>query len=62
MRTMMLASGSASEQAMADADLVLRPQAVGVGLLEWHQIDRMREAGREAARAALPQLSALASR
>jgi len=62
MRTMMLASGSAAEQAIAGADLVLRPQAVGVGLLEFHQIDRMREAGREAARAALPQLSALVFR
>ncbi len=59
MRTMMMASGTAAERALDIADLVLRPASAGVGLLEFHQIDRMREAGQEAARAALPQLTAL---
>jgi EmrB/QacA subfamily drug resistance transporter len=62
MRTMMMASGTAAEEAMAAADLVIRPSARGVGLLEWHQIDRMREAGRDAAMAALPEIEALVSR
>jgi predicted acylesterase/phospholipase RssA len=62
MRTMMMASGDAAERAFEQADLVLRPSSDGVGLLEFHQIDRMRQAGREAARAALPQIVELASR
>jgi EmrB/QacA subfamily drug resistance transporter len=61
MRTMMMASGDAAEDAMATADLVIRPSGGGVGLLEWHQIDRMREAGREAALAALPEIESLLS-
>jgi NTE family protein len=32
---------------------VIEPRAVGVGLLEFHQIDAAREAGRVAARAAI---------
>ena len=36
--------------------------AAALGLLEFHQIDRMRESGRATARAALPQISALLSR
>ncbi len=59
MRTMMMASGQEAERAMRTAALVLRPDAVGVGLLEFHQIDRMRESGRAAARQALPQIEAL---
>jgi predicted acylesterase/phospholipase RssA/CRP-like cAMP-binding protein len=35
------------------ADLLIRPDCEGTGLLEFHMIDRMREAGRRAARAAL---------
>jgi EmrB/QacA subfamily drug resistance transporter len=61
-RTMTLASGNAAVEAMAMADLVLRPDATGVGLTEWHQIDRMRESGRATTRAALPQISELLSR
>jgi predicted acylesterase/phospholipase RssA len=62
MRTMMMASGDAAAHSFAAADLVLRPDTRGVGLLEFHQIDRARQAGREAVAAALPQLSALLSR
>jgi predicted acylesterase/phospholipase RssA/MFS family permease/CRP-like cAMP-binding protein len=59
MRTMTMGSGAAAERAVELADLVLRPDGSGVGLLEWHQIDRMRESGRAAARAALPQVQRL---
>ena len=59
MRTMMLASAPETERAVALADVVLRPDPGGVGLLEFHQIDPMREAGRAAARAALPEIAAL---
>lgn len=61
-RTMMMASADASALAHEAADLVLRPDTRGVGLLEFHQIDRAREAGRNAVSAALPQISALVSR
>lgn len=62
MRTMLMASGDATEQAIAAADLVLRPNSAGVGLLEWHQLDRMRESGRATTMAALPQIIELVSR
>ncbi len=61
-RTMMMASADAPALAHEAADLVLRPDTRGVGLLEFHQIDRAREAGRNAVSAALPQISALVSR
>jgi len=41
---------------------VISPDAAGVGLLEFHQIDAMREAGRIAARASLPAIQALLAR
>ena len=44
---------------MTKADVVIRPDSAGVGLLEFHQIDQAREAGRTAAREALPQILAL---
>ncbi|MFL6022684.1 MAG: MFS transporter [Marmoricola sp.] len=62
MRTMMMSSGDAAEEAMAAADLVLRPDSSGVGMLEWHQLDRMKTSGRATALAALPQITALVSR
>jgi predicted acylesterase/phospholipase RssA len=62
MRTMLMASGDAAEEAIAAADLVLRPSGAGVGLLEWHQLDRMRESGRATALSALPQIIDLVAR
>jgi EmrB/QacA subfamily drug resistance transporter len=53
MRSMMLSAGIASSAALERADLVIAPNARGVGLLEFHQIDQMRAAGRAAAREAL---------
>ena len=51
-RVLLLGSANTS-QSGRQADLVIRPQAVGVGLLEFHQLDVAREAGRAAAREAL---------
>ena len=59
MRTMMMGSGLAAAATIAEADVVIRPGSRGVGLLEFHQIDQAREAGRTAAREALPQILAL---
>ena len=52
-RVLLLGSTNTSEAARRHADLVIKPKAEGVGLLEFHQIDASREAGRVAARLAL---------
>jgi predicted acylesterase/phospholipase RssA len=52
-RVLLLGSENTSEATRRHADLVIRPQAGGVGLLEFHQLDAAREAGRVAARKAL---------
>jgi NTE family protein len=54
-RSLLLGGVGPAEAARAQADLVIAPPNDGVGMLEWHQLDRMREAGREAARVALEQ-------
>ncbi|EUA89581.1 conserved transmembrane transport domain protein [Mycobacterium ulcerans str. Harvey] len=38
---------------------MIRPDTSAVGLLEFHQIDAAREAGRAAARESMPQIMAL---
>jgi len=53
MRVVLLGSENTSEAAQRHADLVIRPRAQGIGLLEFHQLDTAREAGRMAAREAL---------
>jgi NTE family protein len=55
LRTMMIGSGGAVEAAVAQGAAVVTPAARGVGLLEFHQFDRMVAAGRIAARAFLDQ-------
>jgi len=55
LRTMMIGSGGAVEVAHRQGAVVLTPDAMGVGLLEFHQFDRMVQAGREAARALLSE-------
>jgi predicted acylesterase/phospholipase RssA len=55
LRTMMIGSGGAVEAAVAQGAAVMTPAARGVGLLEFHQFDRMVTAGRIAARALLDQ-------
>jgi NTE family protein len=52
-RVLLLGSSNTSEAARQHADLVITPRAEGVGLLEFHQLDAAREAGRLAAREAL---------
>lgn len=53
MRTMMIGSGGAIDAARARGAWVVVPASNGVGLLEFHQLDRMVRAGRAAARALL---------
>ncbi|HWO52528.1 MAG TPA: patatin-like phospholipase family protein, partial [Ornithinibacter sp.] len=57
MRTMMIGSGGAAAAARARGAWVVGPSSKGVGLLEFHQLDRMVQSGREAARALLEQAS-----
>jgi predicted acylesterase/phospholipase RssA len=55
LRTMFIGSGGAVEAARDAGAVVVTPATLGVGLLEFHQLDRMVEAGREAGRAVLDQ-------
>ncbi len=57
MRTMMIGSGGAGDAARARGAWVVGPSSMGVGLLEFHQLDRMVRSGRAAARALLDQAS-----
>jgi predicted acylesterase/phospholipase RssA len=52
-RVLLLGSTNTSDAARRHADLVIKPRAAGVGLLEFTQLDAAREAGRVAAREAL---------
>jgi NTE family protein len=52
-RVLLLGSANTTAAALRRADLVITPRPAGVGLLEFHQLDAAREAGRAAARAAL---------
>jgi NTE family protein len=52
-RALLLGSVDTAEAARVHATLVITPDSEGVGMLEWHQLDRMREAGRRAAVEAL---------
>jgi NTE family protein len=52
-RIALLSSANTDEAARRLADLTIQVRVSGVGLLEFHQIDAAREAGRQAARAAL---------
>ena len=55
LRTMMIGSGGAISTARAEGAWVVTPATLGVGLLEFHQLDRMVRAGRAAARALLDE-------
>ncbi len=52
-RIALLSSANTEESARRHADLTIAVRVPGVGLLEFHQIDQAREAGRRAALAAL---------
>ena len=54
-RVLLLGSQNTSESARRHANLIIKPRAQGIGLLEFHQLDAAREAGRVAAREALAQ-------
>jgi predicted acylesterase/phospholipase RssA len=62
MRTMTIGSQRETDACLGLAEVVIRPDTRAVGLLEFHQIDAAREAGRAAAREALPQITALVNR
>ena len=57
-RVLLLGSANTSDAARRYADLVIKPRAEGVGLLEFAQLDAAREAGRVAARQALEKAPA----
>ena len=52
-RIALLSSANTGEAARRHADLTIEVRVSGVGLFEFHQIDAAREAGRNAALAAL---------
>ena len=54
-RVLLLGSANTSDAARRHADLTIKPRIGEIGLLEFHQIDRARQAGRAAAREALEQ-------
>jgi len=54
-RVLLLASSNTSGAAKRHADLIIKPRNDGMGLLEFHQLDRAREAGRRAVHEALEQ-------
>ncbi|OBK79246.1 hypothetical protein A5650_08390 [Mycobacterium sp. 1164985.4] len=56
MRTMTIGSAMATSAVLAHADVAIHVDTSTIGFLEWHQIDRAREAGRIATREALPQI------
>jgi NTE family protein len=58
LRTMMISSGGAIEAARAQGAWVVTPPTMGVGLLEFHQLDEVVRAGRLAARALLDEAGA----
>jgi len=51
MRSLFIGSGGAVRTALHEGAIVVTPASAGVGLLEFHQLDRMVESGREAGRA-----------
>jgi NTE family protein len=62
LRTMALGSTDTVTAAMQHADVVISPRVDGVGLLDWKQLPRAREIGRQAAREAIaPALTDLQS-
>jgi predicted acylesterase/phospholipase RssA len=57
LRSMLMASASAGAAARQQAAVVVTPDTRGIGLLEFHQIDRAVDAGRAAGRAAVDALA-----
>jgi EmrB/QacA subfamily drug resistance transporter len=61
MRSLFIGSGGAVQSARDAGAIVVTPSSMGVGLLEFHQLDRMVESGRQAGRALLEQSNDLLS-
>ena len=57
LRTMLMAGSSTLDEAKELATVVVTPDTRGVGLLEFHQMDRARDAGRAAGQAAVAALA-----
>ena len=57
LRSMLMGSAAAIDDARRRAAIVVTPDTRGIGLLEFHQIDRAIEAGRAAGRAAIAALA-----
>jgi predicted acylesterase/phospholipase RssA/CRP-like cAMP-binding protein len=55
MRSVFINSGNVIQKAHDAGAIVVTPSSMGVGLLEFHQLDRMVESGREAGRALLAE-------
>jgi predicted acylesterase/phospholipase RssA len=53
LRLMMIGGDGTAQRAREQGAFVITPPSLGVGMLEFHQLDRMVEAGRMAARALL---------
>jgi NTE family protein len=60
-RILLMGSANTTQAARRHADVVITPRIDGIGLLEFHQLDRAREAGRAAARAVLEDPPAVLS-
>ena len=58
-RTIFIGSGGAAATARASGAIVVTPSTAGIGLLEFHQLDRMVASGREAGRALLDEAGSL---
>ncbi|HET7647250.1 MAG TPA: hypothetical protein VFK17_01705, partial [Gaiellaceae bacterium] len=56
--SMLMGSAAAVDEARRRATVVVTPDTRGIGLLEFHQLDRAVEAGRAAGRAAVAALAA----
>ena len=56
MRSLFIGSGGAVVTAREAGAIVVTPSSMGVGLLEFHQLDRMVESGRQAGRALLERV------
>lgn len=56
MRTMLMGGAASLDDARARATIVVTPDTRGIGLLEFHQIDRARESGRLAGQAVVAAL------
>jgi predicted acylesterase/phospholipase RssA len=57
LRTMLMAGTSTLDEARRQAAVLVTPDTRGIGLLEFHQMDRAREAGQVAGRAAAEALA-----